>query len=838
MFDINVDESATSVEKITISSRNLSNMYNNNKNKHINYNDFSTIKCYKNLPSITTLEAKSINIIKVHKTIFLNLANLINIDLHHNKLLKISKNFKLFKNLKTLKLDSNQISFIPSFIGDLINLEVFTISSNLITYIPTSIKNLINLKTLSFSNNKVERLPIELGQLESLQILHMDGNYFTSIPTTLCYLKKLNELSFDWLEFVDPPYYRIIKDSVGKAIICIIIKCLDTMLKQSLLYCDFNTFVEKISPKKNMDEIDDEKTIKMNKSEIKDDKGNNIFNIRSDENTPIASIKNNNVEYNSKYNKIFQAIENNYYGVIKSLLESEDCEKYLNIKNSENKKPFYLAINSRNEEILDLFLEKIEEKNFKLNYLYLFKAIRTRNPQLVKKIVELGVSPGSIDDQGKGVFHVLFSSFNKQFSKCVLIGDYLLEQNVPLNSCDMENWAPIHIATSKASKQCLYWIISSNEQLRKKGREVFDLNLKGKNGWTPLHLTVSSFRIEETLILLQQGCDLFARNIDAKTPKKVCFGNFVFSKLLSHCEILRLREKFDTKEYYDYNHLCSNLNIDDNGVTLKKMNTESFLGKDYDLKENNGNNGKILKKGATFNKLSNVNFTNNFINDSSSSNNISDKNKKEVNNEKDKNINRNFKLSLEQKLSDISSTIMNEEPVNINVQKDRLLCTESHLNEKYESFMFIKLNKSCNSEIIRSMLDNMDLSNSANINLISDICNYIISNFMTTLIPCLNALLSNNLLNNYNFIKKELKNTINILEKVSNRVIIPVNKQKTKVSSKSIKNHKFEEDDDDDGKFIQDSEIMNDDLVDEDNELNYEVLNNIWINNQVILNKK
>ena len=38
--------------------------------------------------------------------------------------------------------------------------------------------------------------------------------------------------------------------------------------------------------------------------------------------------------------------------------------------------------------------------------------------------------------------------------------------------------------------------------------------------------------------------------------------------------------------------------------------------------------------------------------------------------------------------------------------------------------MFIKLNKSCNSEIIRSILDNMDLSHSDNINLILDICNY------------------------------------------------------------------------------------------------------------------
>ena len=696
MLDINVDESATSIEKITISSRSLTNLYNNNNNLNkynTTYNDYSTIKCYKNLPSITTLEAKSINIIKIHKTIFFNLSNLINIDLHHNKLLKISKNFKLFKNLKSLKLDSNQISFIPSFIGDFPNLEIFTISNNLITYIPTSIKNLINLKILNFSNNKVQRLPIELGQLESLISLYFDGNYFTSIPTTLCYLKRLNELSFDWLEFVDPPYYRLIKDENDK-------------------------------------EKDDEKTLKMSKSDLIDEK--NIV-------TPVATFKNNvnnnnsNELLNNKYNKIFQAIEYNYYGVIKSLLESEDVEKYLNAKNAENKKPFYLAINSKNDEIIDLFFDKIKEKNIKLNYLYLFKAIRTRNPQLVKKLIEYGISPFSVDDQGKGVFHILFNSFTKQISKCILIGDYLLEQDVPLNFPDMDNWAPIHIATSRACKQCLLWIISSNEILKKKNKEIFDLNLKGRNGWTPLHLTISSFRIEETLILLEQGCDIFSRNIDAKTPKKVCAGNFVFSKLLSHCENLRLRDKYENKEKYDYDYINNYLK---NGKSEKNFYFSETYDNDYN-KINNKNKFNILKRGVTYNKMLDIDFDTDIIKDYSTNNKLNNnKNEKEkFTSKKSDNIKlnkNNFKIPKEQKvISDITSSIINEESVNINTQKEKMLNCESHLNEKYEAFMFIKMNKSCNSEIIRNMLDNLELTHLDNINLISDICNYILSNFMT-----------------------------------------------------------------------------------------------------------
>ena len=142
--------------------------------------------------------------------------------------------------------------------------------------------------------------------------------------------------------------------------------------------------------------------------------------------------------------------------------------------------------------------------------------------------------------------------------------------------------------------------------------------------------------------------------------------------------------------------------------------------------------------------------------------------------------------------------------------------------------MFIKLNKSCNSEIIRSILDNMDLANSPNINIISDICNYIISNLMINLIPTLKNLLTNKLLEKNYFIIKELKNTINILEKVINNAIIPVNKQKTKISSKSIKNKL--DDEEEGGKFIQDSGLMNEDLIedDNDNELNFDMMNEMW----------
>ena len=66
MLDINLDEHKTSDKKIIINSKTI----------QLENNVYSTIKCYKSLTDIETLETKCLNIIKIHKTIYLNLPNL------------------------------------------------------------------------------------------------------------------------------------------------------------------------------------------------------------------------------------------------------------------------------------------------------------------------------------------------------------------------------------------------------------------------------------------------------------------------------------------------------------------------------------------------------------------------------------------------------------------------------------------------------------------------------------------------------------------------------------------------------------------------------------------
>ena len=934
MVDINVDENITSFEKITLNSKSMNHLNTNSifTNKQILY---STIKCYKSLPSITTFEANGKNIIKIHKTIYLNLINLTSIDLRDNKLQKISKNFRLFKNLKILKLDFNHITFIPSFINELNQLETFSISNNQLSFLPTTIQSLNKLKMFSFSNNKIENLPIEFGLLTSLEILYMDCNYFTSIPTTLCYLKKLNELSLDWLEFVEPPYFRNIKDSVGKTLITIIQKSLGNMLKQSILFCDFKTFIEQISPKKNgnISEHNNNQFTDLNDS-MNNNSNNNLVMKNSSSQQGGASLltvkSNNNNIYTQKYSKIFNAIENNYFGIVKSLLESENVEEYLTVKNIENKTPLYLSLTKSND-LIDLFLSKMKEKNIEINYTYLFKAIFMRNPELVKKLVNLGVKIDSIDDQGRGVFHILFNVFNNQLSKCVIIGDFLLSKNAPVNKFDNDNYAPIHVASRRGCKECLLWIISRNVYLAKEGREQFDLNLKGKKNCTPLYYTISNFRIEETLILLEHGCDIFARNLEAQTPKKISSSNFVFSKLLTHYESIILGKKYnidddEKKNNNDKKKIChtlldeeventdNNMNIvttmnnnkniyfnnvenkDNNAVgkinyninniiiqnnysininnnlvknqkdtDLKKKNSENLL--QISINNNQNNQNPTLQKMKTSDNIANfskkditpfvqsieiIKNNNNIINATGSveihsntinnenvcmnvniNNNITKVKNEKINNTKKENINNE-----QNNICDNSCNKSNLEIMNINNQKEILLSIDYSPFRKYKSLRIIKLNKSNDIDTIKNILDNIDLENSFNLMLLSDLCNYSIANLLFNIIPTFKKLMSNETIKKKLYIKNEINNTIELLEELSkNQNLNKIKKtQKLKKNiinrdTRKLNSSKKREDDENEKMFYQNSEEINntDDIDDSVNNINFDEINNLFL---------
>ena len=157
--------------------------------------------------------------------------------------------------------------------------------------------------------------------------------------------------------------------------------------------------------------------------------------------------------------------------------------------------------------------------------------------------------------------------------------------------------------------------------------------------------------------------------------------------------------------------------------------------------------------------------------------------------------------------------------------------------------MEIKLNKHCENEIIKNLLDNIVTENSMNIMLLSDIFNYIITNMLFNLIPTLKNLLDNKIINKKIYIKNDLQDTITLLENMQ--------KNPANVSFFTKKNEKFfkhlspmnqklskkiygDDEDEDNKMFYQNSEEINnsDDIEEFDNNLNFEEMNNLFKNTE------
>lgn len=107
-------------------------------------------------------------------------------------------------------------------------------------------------------------------------------------------------------------------------------------------------------------------------------------------------------------------------------------------------------------------------------------------------------------------------------------------------------------------------------------------------------MAVNGFRYEETLILLEAGCNVFAKNSDNKIPRKVTNGNIVLNKLLKNFE-----EEYLKKIYFITNSNNSNTNLLNKTGDLIKT-TENTVN-------NNENNLPI--KGRNMNNNNNNNLT-------------------------------------------------------------------------------------------------------------------------------------------------------------------------------------------------------------------------------------
>lgn len=100
-------------------------------------------------------------------------------------------------SVKELTIDHNDLTIISRTISLFKNLQSLDISNNRISYISPEIGSLTGLKHLIARNNLLEddSLPKELLQLQKLEVLNLSGNLLTVFPpfiTEFVHLRRLH----------------------------------------------------------------------------------------------------------------------------------------------------------------------------------------------------------------------------------------------------------------------------------------------------------------------------------------------------------------------------------------------------------------------------------------------------------------------------------------------------------------------------------------------------------------------------------------------------------------------------------------------------------------------
>jgi internalin A len=112
----------------------------------------------------------------------LQLPNIEELDLSHNKLSQVISSIGALTRLTSLNLTDNALDRLPDALGHLSALQDLFLAGNKLSELPRSLGDVSTLRTLDLENNELTSLLESLGSLSSLSTLKVSGN---PLPATV-----------------------------------------------------------------------------------------------------------------------------------------------------------------------------------------------------------------------------------------------------------------------------------------------------------------------------------------------------------------------------------------------------------------------------------------------------------------------------------------------------------------------------------------------------------------------------------------------------------------------------------------------------------------------------
>jgi Leucine-rich repeat (LRR) protein len=158
------------------------------------YRSFPTDKADDLTPQDTVLDLSKRKYVDVPPSVFLY-KKLKKLSLNRNQIEIISNDFEQLKELEILDLGSNKLTTLPLKLSDLTALKQLNLRKNKFKNMPIVVTEMTQLTHLDLSSNRLKTLPNEIEKLTQLKVLDLSFNNFTILSDALINLTALEELN-------------------------------------------------------------------------------------------------------------------------------------------------------------------------------------------------------------------------------------------------------------------------------------------------------------------------------------------------------------------------------------------------------------------------------------------------------------------------------------------------------------------------------------------------------------------------------------------------------------------------------------------------------------------
>uniref|UniRef100_A0A8C2DLF9 Erbin n=1 Tax=Cyprinus carpio TaxID=7962 RepID=A0A8C2DLF9_CYPCA len=131
--------------------------------------------------------------------------NLQDLLLSNNTLTQLPGSIGMLK-LTTLKVDDNQLMYLPDTIGGLTTLDELDCSFNEIEALPSTIGQCVTLRTFAADHNLLTQMPPEMGSLKNVTVLFLHSNKLETLPEEMGDMQKLKVINLSDNKLKNLPY--------------------------------------------------------------------------------------------------------------------------------------------------------------------------------------------------------------------------------------------------------------------------------------------------------------------------------------------------------------------------------------------------------------------------------------------------------------------------------------------------------------------------------------------------------------------------------------------------------------------------------------------------------